>query len=269
MTVRMLLGPLICLCARAVADEVVEIRRYDAREATQAVAVDSTHFYAIANSVIARYDRASGKKVAEWQATEDMPLKHLNSGLVLDGRLYCAHSNYPNIPAASSLEIWDTETLRHVDTHSFGVYEGSLTWVDRYDGSWWAVFAHYSTKVNDNPLAKSHRWTSLIRFDDSWRRTGGWVFPDSVLDRFDPNSCSGGFWGPDDSIYCTGHDLGEIYQLKLPKAGSTLQLVKTWKAPITGQGIAMAPDGNSFFGISRPQRQVIEFRWSSDTTSSE
>ena len=259
MSERVLIAFLVC-CSPIIAEDTVELRRYDAPEATQAVGVDATHFYAVANSVIAKYERTSGKKVAEWRASEDIPLKHLNSGLVRDGRLFCANSNFPKFPEASSLEIWDTETLAHVATHSFGIYEGSLTWVDVHEGAYWAVFAHYSKKVNDNPAAKSHRWTSLVRFDERWRRTGGWVFPDDVLDRFDPHSCSGGLWGPGGNIYCTGHDLGEIYELALPNAGPTLKLVKTWKAPITGQGIAISPDGKLFFGISRSKRQVIQFR---------
>jgi hypothetical protein len=28
-------------------------------------------------------------------------------------------------------------TMEHVDTHSFGIHQGSATWVDRHDGSWW------------------------------------------------------------------------------------------------------------------------------------
>ena len=242
------------------AQEFREVRRYDAPEAKQAVAVDADHFYAISNSVIAKYDRQSGHRVAKWEASVDIPLTHLNSGLVRDGRLYCANSNYPKYPEASSLEIWDTKTMQHVDTRSFGIYEGSLTWVDWKNGSWWAVFAHYSNKVSDNRLAKSHRWTALVQFDENWRRTAGWVFPDEVLDRFDPHSCSGGLWGPDGVLYCTGHDLGEVYRLEIPKAGPTLRLTATFKAPITGQGIAWDSDGKLLFGISRPKRQVISMQ---------
>lgn len=233
------------------------IRRMDVPEAGQAVAVDATHFYAISNSVVAKYERKSGLRVAIWKADAQRPLKHLNSGIVIDNQLYCAHSNYPEFPEASSVEVWDTKTLQHIQSKSLGVYEGSLTWVDQRDGYWWAVFAHYSKKVNQNPFAKDHTHTSLVQFDDQWRRQGGYIFPKTVLDRFDPHSCSGGSLGPDGSIYCSGHDLGEIYQLTLPKAGSTMVLKQTLAAPITGQGFAWAPDGKTIYGIDRAQRQVV------------
>ena len=237
--------------------EFKETRRYKAPEATQAVGVDAEHFYAVSNSVIAKYDKKTGEPVMRWTATDEVPLKHLNSGLVREGKIYCANSNFPRYPEASSVEIWDTKTMKHVATHSFGIYEGSLTWIDWHDGSWWAVFAHYSKKVNDNKLAKSHRYTTLIRFDEKWRRTAGWIFPEKVLKRFDPHSCSGGLWGPDNAIWCTGHDLGEVYRLELPKAGPTLVLKEIVKAPITRQGIAWDPDGKTLFGISRRTREVV------------
>lgn len=251
------------LSTSILADEgFLELQRFDAPEATQAVAVDGGHFYAIANSRIGKYDRDSGKLVASWQASDEFPLTHLNSGLVRDGRLYCAHSNFPKFPNTSSVEIWDTQTLEHVDSHSFGIYEGSLTWVDWKDDSWWAVFAHYTIKVNDNPRSRDNRWTSLVRFDPQWRRQAGWVFPQEVLDRFDPHSCSGGGWGPDGVLYCTGHDLGEVYRLQLPRSGSTLVLTSPLTAPFTGQGIAWDHRQQLLFGISRPKRQVIVTRWS-------
>lgn len=237
------------------------IQRIDVPEAGQAVAVDETHFYAIANSVVAKYERVSGKRVGVWNADAQRPLKHLNSGIVIDGKLYCAHSNYPQFPEASSIEIWDTKTLQHIQSKSLGIYEGSLTWVDQRNGSWWAVFAHYSKKVNQNPFAKNHTHTSLVQFDDQWRRQGGYIFPKPVLDRFDPHSCSGGSWGPDGLIYCSGHDLGEIYQLALPAAGSTMVLKQTLEAPITGQGFAWAPDGTTIYGIDRAKRQVVVAKW--------
>ncbi|MBI1312986.1 hypothetical protein GC176_16980 [bacterium] len=244
-------------------DRIVELRRFDAAEATQAAAVDARHFYAIANSRIGKYDRKSGELVAQWQASDEYPLTHLNSGLVREGRLYCAHSNYPKSPNISSVEIWDVESLQHVDSHSFGIYEGSLTWVDWHDDSWWAVFAHYSGQKTDDPLVRDHRWTALVRFDAHWRRLEAWVFPNEVLDRFAPNSCSGGGWGSDGALYCTGHDHKEVYRLQLPQAGSTLVLTATLPAPVTGQGIAWDLERQLLFGIDRPRRQVVVGRWTS------
>lgn len=248
----------VCFASAVSADDaIVELRRFAAPEAVQAVAVDAQHFYAIASSQIGQYDRRTGQRQARWQASDEYPLTHLNSGVVRNGRLYCAHSNYPQTPNTSSVEIWDVDTLQHVASHSFGVYAGSLTWVDWRDDSWWAVFAHYSGQRNDDPLARDHRWTSLVQFDSDWRRQAAWVFPPEVLDRFAPNSCSGGGWGPDGALYCTGHDHKEVYRLQLPKAGSTLVLTATLPAPFTGQGIAWDHAQELLLGIDRPQRQVI------------
>lgn len=237
------------------------LRRIDAPEAVQAVAVDEEAIYAVANSAIGKYDKQTGEKIGGWRATDEAPLKHLNSGVVIDGKLYCANSNFPKYPNTSSVEIFDAETLEHVGNHSFGIYEGSLTVVDRHDDAWWCVFAHYSKKVNDDPRAKPHGYTSLVKFDRQWRRLAGWVFPQQVLGRFAPHSCSGGTWGVDGKFYCTGHDRGEIYQLTLPKAGSELRLLKTFELPITGQGIAIdRTQPGIVYGIDRPKRQVLECR---------
>ena len=101
--------------------EFKEVRRYDAPEAGQAVAIDERHFYAIVNSMIAKYDRETGKRVAVWKSDAERPLRHLNSGIVRDGKLYCANSNYPQWPEASSVEIWDTKTMEHIGSHSLGI----------------------------------------------------------------------------------------------------------------------------------------------------
>jgi hypothetical protein len=146
---------------------------------------------------------------------------------VRENRLYCAHSNFPAYPEISSVEIWDTASLEHVGTHSFGIYEGSLTWIDWHENAWWAVFAHYTERVNDDPQARDARWTTLVRFDAQWRRTAGWVFPAAVVEKFNPHSCSGGGWGPDGRLFVSGHDRGELYELQRPTSGSTLDLRAT------------------------------------------
>ncbi len=236
-----------------------EVRRYDAADAVQAVAVDAKHFYAIANTSISKCDK-DGTRLKRWTANKDFPLSHLNSGIVREGKLYCAHSNSPHFPETSSIEIWDAGTLEHISSHSLGIYEGSLTWIDWKDDSWWAVFAHYSGKANKDSLGRDNRWTTLVCFDAKWHRQAGWVFPSEVLKRFDPNSCSGGLWGPDGALYCTGHDRPEIYRLELPKAGSTLRLTNTFSAPITGQGIAWDVESKHLYGIDRKHRQVVVSR---------
>ena len=110
-----------------------------------AIAVDSDCFYAIGNSSVAKYSKESGARIAGWECLEGKPLIHL-SGVVLDGRLYCAHSNYPAVPMTGSIEIWDTRTMQHVENYSFGIGTGSITWADFYRGYWYVGFAHYQNK---------------------------------------------------------------------------------------------------------------------------
>ena len=73
--------------------KTVAVSRMVAEEARQAVAVDRDHFYAIDNAAIGKYTRETGRRVAQWRASEEAPLVHLNSGVVRDGRLYSGHSN--------------------------------------------------------------------------------------------------------------------------------------------------------------------------------
>ncbi len=256
---------LVCVvwCSTAKAEEPVfkVVRRYDAVEAHQGVAVDATHFYAITNRAIGKYEKLTGKRVANWVATKERPLIHLNGGTVVGNRLYCAHSNSPNKPATSSLEIWDTKTLKHIGTRSFGIYDGSLTWIERHDNAWWAVFAHYTSDFKKGTTQTDTRWTSLVKFNDDWQRQQAWVFPPEVIARFEPTSNSGGSWGPDGLVYCTGHDRPELYALKLPKAGSTLILVKTVPIENTGQEISWdRSQPGTIFAIDRKRKQVVVSR---------
>jgi hypothetical protein len=152
-----------------------EFKRYLAAEARQAVAVDSSYFYAIGNSSVAKYDKQSGARLAGWECPEGKPLIHLNSGVVVDGKLDCAHSNYPAVPMTGSIEIWDTRTMKHAGSHSFGIGVGSTTWADFHREHWYVGFAHYQNKG-----AEPHRdpnWTTGVKFTQAWQRLEGWVFP--------------------------------------------------------------------------------------------
>ncbi len=234
--------------------EFEELRRFPAAEAHQAVAVDAEHFYAIGSSTIGKYDKRSGGLVTRWKASFERPLIHLNSGVVIDGHVYCAHSNYPKVPMTSSIEIWDADDLTHVDSHSFGITEGSLTWIDRHAGEWWGVFAHYSKRPDD----LGTEWTRLVLFDDDWQQRQSWVFPSTVIERFRPSSNSGGSFGTDGLLYCTGHDRAEVYVFRLPKAGSTLNLRETIPIGNTGQGIAWdRSQPGVLFAIHRGNKEVV------------
>ncbi|MFN7981796.1 MAG: hypothetical protein U0Q11_08050 [Vicinamibacterales bacterium] len=129
---------------------LTQIAEFAVPEANQGVAVDDRYFYAIDNTTIAKYDKKTGTLVKRRTQESGGRLIHLDGGTVLDGKIYCAHSNYPAWPMTSSLEIFDAATLEHVGTHSFGINWGSLTWVDRRDGFWWMVFANYDQPYGPN-----------------------------------------------------------------------------------------------------------------------
>src|SRR6187455_1153387 len=99
--------PLVCSLGAAPADQwnFTELHRLPAAEARQGVAVDAEHYFAISNHAIGKYRRDTGVRVAGWECEEGKPFTHLNSGLIIDGLLYCAHSNYPGVPNRSSVEI--------------------------------------------------------------------------------------------------------------------------------------------------------------------
>lgn len=234
------------------------VRRYPAPEATQGVAVDRRHFYAVANSRIAKYDKKTGVKVAEW-AGDRARFPHLNSCEIIGRDLVCANSNFPETPMTSSVEFFDPRRMTHRRTVSLGQQIGSLTWVDRRDGFWWAAFANYDGKGGEP--GRGHAYSQLVKFDDDWRRLEAWSFPASVTERFKPMSSSGGGWGPDGLLYVTGHDHPELYVLRLPKGGSKLDHLATIAAPIEGQAIAFDRSADrALFGISRPKREVVAMR---------
>ena len=214
-----------------------ETRQYKVTRVKQAVAVDKEHFYVINNSTISRHNKKDESIDLQWDGTKD-DIKHLNSGIVIKGKLYCANSNYPAVPMASSIEIFDTKTLQHVGTHSFGIaVYGSLTWIDYKDGKWWAGFAQYKGKGSN--VGKDPGWTTVVKFNKNWQQEGAWIFPENIVKAFGTMSNSGGAWGKDGFLYCTGHDAAEFYVMKIPETGYTLRHIKTIAAPVHGQGIAI------------------------------
>jgi len=230
--------------------------RFDAAHANQGVAVDEAHVYAVDSAAIGKYDKRTGQLVGSWHSSDAKPLRHLNSGAVLDGKLYCAHSNYPTLPMRSTVEIWDAGTLAHLESLDLATSDGSCTWVDRHDGSWWVCFAHYNGRGGYPD--KDNSWTRLCRYDDEWNPVGTWRFPPEVVARFGRHSCSGGAWGPDGRLYCTGHDRAELYALEVPAEGGVLKLLDVVPFDIRGQGIAFDRSRPGvLYGIKRNTKQVV------------
>lgn len=251
-----MLSALAALLLAAAADpQATELRRYKAPEANQGVAVDGRHFYAIGNSEIGKYDKATGRRVGGWKGDPKV-FPHLNSCTVAGPELVCASSNYPATPMASTVEVFDPVAMKHLRSVPLGRQPGSLTWADRRDGAWWAGFANYDGRGGEP--GRDHRFTTLVKFDDQWRPLASWTFPQAVLARFKPRSASGGSFGDDGLLYVTGHDEKEAYVLRRPAAGTVLEHVATIAVPVEGQAIAFDRSRKGvLFGISRSGREVV------------
>ncbi len=233
-----------------------ELERFKAPEARQGVAVDSNFIYVIGNHEIGKYDRESKKLVDRWACEEGKPLIHLNAGLVREGKLICAHSNYPLVPMMSSVETWDAETLEHIDSVSLGHREGSLTWFDWKDGFFYMNFAHYANRAQEQ--GKGPEWTQLVKFDDKGNRRESWVYPPELVEKFGKYSSSGGAFGPDGRLYITGHDNKELYVVSFPAGGSYMVWEDTTPFPSEGQAFVFDPeDPTLIFSIIKREREVI------------
>lgn len=231
------------------------VTSWPAPEARQGAAVDANHFYAIVNSRIGKYRKTDGVKIAEWVG-DRIAIRHLNSCLVEGGELVCANSNFPETPMASSVEIFDAATMRHLRSVPLGVRDGSLTTIERHDGKWWATFANYDPPRSH--LGRTHRDTRVVLFNDDWAEVGGYALPDSVLARLVPHSISGSSFGPDGLVYMTGHDAPEMYVLRVPRQGPVLEHVATIPVPFEGQAWAWdrSGAGRTVYAIRRRGGEV-------------
>jgi hypothetical protein len=222
-----------------------EVRVLNAPEAFQAAAAYEDWIFAIANSQVAKYDRATGKRLA----VSTGEARHLNSGFVWEGKLYCAHSNYPLVPEESEIKVLDLESMKLTTFKDFGSYGGSLTWAVKRKGddAWWCNFARYGDE---------NAKTFIVQFDDQWRELGRWTYPPDILKHIGRNSFSGGIWLADD-LLVTDHDNRVIYRLRLPKQGGDLEFIGKEPAPFTGQGFALDPKTGGLVGINRAERHII------------
>lgn len=254
----------VAVGAQDAAAQVLNTWRAD--EARQGAAVDGDHFYAIANARIGKYRRTDGVKVAEWIGDSTgrdagTGIIHLNSCSVIEAQLVCAHSNFPLVPMASSIEIFDLENLQHVRSIPLGLRDGSLTWLDRHDGQWWAGFANYEGRGGEP--GRDHRFTRIVKLNSDWQEATAYALPAGVIAKLAPHSTSGGAWGEDGLLYITGHDAREMYQLRLPDSGAVLEWVGTIAVPIEGQAWAFdrsgAGEAITVFGIRRSLGEVIAF----------
>lgn len=233
------------------------LRRY-ASGATQGVAAGPADLYAVSNFKIVRYDKKTGEQRTEWTG-DKARFPHINSCAVIAKELVCASSNYPSTPHVSTVEIFDTVSLRHLRSVSLGLGTGSITWVDRHAGAWWAMFANYDGRGGEAP--RDHTFTTLVKFDDQWRRTEAWALPATVLTRIAPMSVSGGGWGPDGRLYLSGHDLPELYVMQLPMGGGVLDHLATIGMEAEGQAIDWdESQPGMLYGITRKSREMMAMK---------
>ncbi|MFM8415431.1 MAG: endonuclease [Planctomycetota bacterium] len=214
--------------------------------ATQAAAADAHHAYAISNTTVAQYDRRTGRLVATGTAAD---ATHLNSGFVHDGRVYCAHSNYPAEPPESDIRVFDPATGRLEVFHRFHDPPGSLVWCVRRGGRWWCCFASYGA---------ANGRTVLVEYADGGldREVRRFTFPPAVVADWDGMSASGGIWDGD-TLLVSHHHFPVLYRLSLPAAGAELDFVEALACPFPGQGIAADPATGGLVGIDRVHRRLV------------
>ena len=249
--------PAVTPPAAALTHKAETVRRYDGA-ASQGVAVGPNDVYSVSNFRLIRFDKKTGEKRAEWVG-EKARFPHINSCAVIAREVVCASSNFPATPHVSTVEVFDPMTLAHKRSISLGLGTGSVTWIDRRDGLWWGMFANYDGKGGETP--RDHRHTTLVKFDDQWRRLEAWGLPATVLGRIAPMSISGGGWGADGKLYLSGHDLPELYVTQLPKGGGVLDHLDTLGMEAEGQAIDWdESQPEMLFGITRRTREILAMR---------
>lgn len=234
---------LVCASGACAEPAVLRTGALSAPEAKQAAAGDRRFVYAIDSAVVAKYDRATGQRVA----TSTGSPHHLNSGFLWEGKLYCAHSNFPAKPEKSQIMVLDTQAMDLSVFKDFGEFRGSLTWAVRRGNRWWCTFARYGA---DNA------GTVLVCLDDRWQQQGAWHYPREVIRDLGKMSISGGIWSGN-CLLVTGHDKRVIYRLRLPMQGDSLELIDVLPSPFPGQGIAADPKTGGLMGINRTDREIV------------
>lgn len=220
-----------------------ETGRLKSEHATQAAAVDRDTVYAVSSTAVAAYERKTGKLLA----TSTEKAEHLNSAFVWNGKVYCAHSNYPKTPETSDIRVFDPATRELRVFHTFESPPGSLVW-NVHDGkNWWCCFAHYQ---------KNNAKTLLVRYADGFKEEARWTFPKAVVADWDGMSASGGVWDGD-TLLVTHHHWKVLYRLRVPREGRELELVEALACPFPGQGVAADPATGGLVGIDRGARAVV------------
>ena len=209
-------------------------------KANQGVAVDKNYYYAISNTKITKHNKTTNELVATWNADTNNPIfahfKHMNSGTVIDGELFVAHSRYNIDPNDNTIEIFKLQNklLKHKKTIPMPRKYGSLTWIDKHsDGSWWMCYAVYGEGVNMNTKLVKYQYKNKEFVEDC-----SWTFPNEVVENWGDMSCSGGSWGADGYLYTSGHDHEKAFVLKIDEDDKLKYLRTENNVGFYGQAIA-------------------------------
>jgi len=228
-----------CLAGEA----YVEKSAMSSAHASQAAAADERFVYAVSSTDIAKLDREGGKELA----VSTGKAAHLNSAVLIDGKVYSAHSNFPLKPEQGDIRVLDPKTMKLEVFHQFENPPGSITWVLKREGSWWCHFAGYALEKEKS---------CLVRFDAEWKETGRWSYPPELMKDWGAMSLSGGIW-QGDVLLATGHDKKLIYRLRVPEKGGMIEWQGSIPSPFPGQGIAADPKTGGLVGIDRKRKAVI------------
>jgi hypothetical protein len=209
-------------------------------DANQGIAVDKNYYYAISNTKITKHNKTTNELVATWNADKNSKafahFKHMNSGTVIDEKLFVAHSRYNIDPNDNTIEIFNVRNklLEYEKTIPMPPKHGSLTWIDKHpDGSWWMCFAVYGEDINMN--------TKLVKYqykNEKFVELKSWYFPSEVIKNWGNMSCSGGSWGAEGYLYTSGHDHEKAFVLKIDKGGKLKYLRTENNVGFYGQAIA-------------------------------
>lgn len=237
---------------------LVPERAIAAPQARQGVASDGSAIYVINSSAIGKYAIADSASLKTFEG-DPQRFAHLNSCTIALDQLVCAASNYPAVPHRGTIEFFDAARLVHLRTILMPENPGSLTALDRHDGRWWAVFAHYDGK--GGIAGRDHRETIFAELDDAFHILRQWRFPVTVLERIAPRSISGASWGANGCLYASGHDRPEIYVLSLPESGGELRHDATLATVSFGQAIDVDPVNPALiWSIDRKSRTAFASR---------
>ena len=242
-----------------------ELATFPAPEAHQAVAVDADHFYAIGNRVVAQYDRRTGERVAVVEAGPDLPLVHLNGGVVRNGRLLCSHSNFPHAPFTGSVERFALEpaAARAVDqprgddrvAHRRRRARRRQP-ADRLRPLRTAARPRLRHRRRPDRGAGPHR----AGRDGGLGAAGVAASTACGRTRSAGRACGRGRRRPA-GCGSPATTAAEVYRVRVPPAGSELILEAVHPAPIAGQGIAWDPsEPGVLWGTRRGEGLVVKMR---------